>query len=216
MSNEIVLPGAQLPNKYEDKFSDMAKGGDYLPRVQLFGSNSDLVKQGKFPMAHYGLVRSKDVLIDIGDAFDSVPVSWRPKAMRIGADEVLNYFDSERDEFKKIMEESEGKDSGCMYGPEFLIWLPNQKEFATFFFGNPTMRREAPNFKALMGKAATCKVKFIQTKQYSWHGPTCMACSTPLAAVPEEDKLIKEVERFQNPKDSEVETVEASATQRAR
>jgi hypothetical protein len=87
--------------------------------------------------------------------------------------------------------------------------LPTKKRFATMFFGNPTMRREAPALHQLRGKGATVKATFIETKQHSWHGPVCVACTTPFA-LPDPDESISQQTEFLNPKVEVVEKADAS------
>ncbi len=98
MSNAISKAGAagdgqvlavpQQPG--DDIFNSVANGGKYLPRIQMFGGNSEAVKSGKVPMAHYALVTGKDQYQDLGDTVDCVPIAWRPKAMDVGGEEVIS------------------------------------------------------------------------------------------------------------------------------
>jgi hypothetical protein len=145
----------------DSAFGAIITSAVYLPRIQLFGGNSDLVKEGKIGMGHYGLVRAKDQVDDLGVQFNCCPFSWRFKAVRITeANDVFSYFNPNADEFKAIMVESEQQDSGCMYGVEFLTWIPDPTAtFATFFFASKTARRESPNLKQILTNrgAATCK-----------------------------------------------------------
>lgn len=98
-----------------------------------------------------------------------------------------------------------------MYGIEFLVWLPEKQLFATFYLSSKTARREAPNLKGLLKdrKAATVKSNFIKKGRYSWHGPVVGPCSTPFELPPVAD-MTAHAERFANPKDSEVESVETA------
>ncbi len=213
-----VFQSINVPQKHDDKvFNELAKAGEWLPRIQLFGGNSKEVKRGTFAMGHYGLVRSKDSIEDIGAQFDCVVCAWHPKAMRIIQGESIdNYYDPTKAEFHKIVADSEIEDSGCMYGPEFLVWLPQQSLFALFYFSNKTMRRESPNMRQLLLKAATVKAHLIETKKYSWHGPVVLACTTPITNEPAIEELTKVVTTFTNSKDSEAETVSPTDQSNAR
>lgn len=101
------------------------------------------------------------------------------------------------------------------FGPEFLIWIPgaNPQSFATFFCGNKTMRREAPNLRGLIGRAATLKVTLIETKKYSWHGPVVVPCSTPFD-LPDMEEIKAQVSRFNNPPEQDVEKAEEDVRDR--
>ena len=221
--NDMIPADLNLPMaKYtqdDSAFGAIITSAVYLPRIQLFGGNSDLVKEGKIGMGHYGLVRSKDQVDDLGVQFNCCPFSWRFKAVRITeANDVFSYFNPNADEFKAIMVESEQQDSGCMYGVEFLTWIPDPTAtFATFFFASKTARRESPNLKQILTNrgAATCKAQLIKKGRFTWHGPVIVPCSTPFE-LPPSDEIMTQAERFANPKDSEVEKAEVVGEVRER
>jgi hypothetical protein len=135
--------------------------------------------------------------------------------MRFGDDGVESYYNSDHPEFKKIMEESKLQDSGALFGFEFLIYLGAQKEFCTLYLNSKSSRKEAPNLKGLIGKFATLKIKFIETKKYSWHVPVCFPCSTPFELPPTEE-IHERVAKFIDVKDSDVETVQEVAGEETR
>lgn len=88
-----------------------------------------------------------------------------------------------------------------MFGPEFLVWLPDQERFATFYFANPTMRNAAPHLYAFVNppSPATCKIRFIPDPKYGgWHGPVITKCSVPMDGAPL-DRVEQEVALFMNP-----------------
>lgn len=221
--NEQNLPAtleevlAQVPATYDaESFAAVSKSSDFLPRVQLFGGNSDACKKGLIPIAHYGLVRGKEQIEDLGKDVDVLSVAWRPKAMSISDDgNVLTVFKPDNPEFKKIMARSELPNSGCMYGPEYLIWVPSRRVFGTFFMSSKTARREAPNMQALLKRPATLKAKYIETKSFSWHGPVVSICSTPFD-LPDPGEMLEVVQKFVSPPETDVETVDKSATSRDR
>jgi len=189
--------------KFDDAiFKAATKSGDYLPRLQLMTAASEKCKKNEFPINHYALIRDQNHQ-DLGETVDILLVTWRPKALEIG-DEVISVFKADHPEFLRIQDKSGEKDSGCMYGPEFLVYIPAVKEFATFFCGSKSSRREAPNVKALMRKAATLKSRFVETKKYKWFTPAVTPCSTPFEA-PDMEQLAKEVQKFNNPPETTVE-----------
>jgi len=198
----------------DDIFKAATKSGDYLPRLQLMTANSDVCKGGKFPINHYALIRDQNFQ-DLGEAVDILVISWRPKALEIG-ENVISVFKMEHAEFQRIQAKSAEQNSGCMYGPEFLIWIPAVKEFSTFFCGSKSSRREAPGIRALMAKAATLKSRYVETKKFKWYTPAVIPCSTPFDA-PDLVKLKEVVDKFNNPPETTVEVAdEAASTDRAR
>lgn len=195
-NNDSLLP-AITPNITDEDFSKYAKSSKFLQRIQLYGSSSKLCKMGRIPQGHFGVPVSKDKIDDLGDSFDCLVIQYRLKAMDINGDRPVSFFDKDSESFQKIVDASSTKDSGCMWGPEFLLWLPNKKCFASMFFCNPTMRNVAEELKALHGNFATISSVLIDTKKYMWHGPKITACTTPydlpdMAGVVEENtKFIK-------------------------
>jgi hypothetical protein len=198
----ITMPETLPASKSDDAFAKATKTGDWLPRLQLMTANSDKVKSGEFPMNHYALINGQ-TLRDVGLTVDVLVIAWRPKAIEMG-DEIISVFDVNLPEFVRIQEKSEVKDSGCMYGPEFLLWVPQCKEFATFFMGSKSARREAPGVKARMLKGGTLKSQNVKTAKYSWQVPLCVPCSTPFE-LPAEEGVAVEAEKFLNPPKSTVE-----------
>ena len=186
-------------------FKDITKSGDYLPRIQLMTSASDKCKDGSFPINHYALVKDQ-AFKDVGDAVDVLVLTWRPKALEIG-EEVISVFDPKHPEFMRIQEKSSQPNSGCMFGPEFLLYIPSQKEFATFFCGSKSARREAPILESLVTKPATLKSRLIDNKKYKWQAPAVVPCSTPFE-LPTMESIKDVVSKFNNPPVTSVEIAE--------
>jgi hypothetical protein len=206
---------AVLVNPHDEKmFDEVSASGKWLPRIQLFGGNSGEVKEGKIPMAHWGFVITKANLLDLGTDFDFMPLLWRPKAMELG-EQIISCYKPKTEIFERIQAQSEIQDSGCMYGPEYLVWVPSLKRFGTLFLSTKTARKAAPSLQQLMLRPATAKSEFIKTKKYSWHGPVFTKCSTPFDLPPEEDS-IDEQKKFLSPPESEVEIEPETNTSRPR
>lgn len=206
MTDSLIPAGELSVSKYSDKdFDAIAKGGNWIPRVQLQSAGSNLVKEDKIKQGYYALLKDKENFLDLTNSFDCLVISWRPKAMRIDGETVISVQNPQSPEFEKIIAESETPDSGCMYGPEFLLWIKGASQFATFFMSSKTMRREAPNLKTLIGKAATIRSKLIKTQKFSWFGPVVGPCSTPFD-IPGLDEIKDQAQKFNNPSEKEVET----------
>lgn len=214
MSTELAVPQEIVGSvaKYADQntFKNLSGTGGFLPYVMLMSSNSAKVKEGAFPMGHFALSKGKDSLEDIGNAFSCVVISWRPKAMQY-APEVMSVFNPENSVFKDIQNRADNvPNSGCGYGPEFLIWLPEQETLATMFLGNPTGRQEAPNFLTFLGKLATINSHLIKTKKFSWHGPQIGRCNVEFQ-LPDWNGLTDQIQKFNNPPDTETEVAEETS-----
>lgn len=199
----------------DDDFNHLSTTAGFLPRLMLMSSGSNLVKEGKINQGCYGLVRSKDQVDDLTKEVPCLPLAWRSKAMKITNDEVISIYDRKNSLFAEIVELSEVKDSGCMYGPEFLLWVPSAKCFATFYASSKTSRREAPQLRDKIGKPALLKIRLIKGKKYSWFGPVITACSASFG-IPSVNEITEQVTKFNNPPVAEKEAAPEGATTRAR
>lgn len=209
-------------NVSEQQIQELASANDYFKRLQLMGSNSAAAKEGIIGMGNYALVTDKENMKDIGKEIDVLVCAMRFKALEIAEDGVITIFDPNDSEFARIRERSSDKDSGCMCGLEFLLWLPSEEDFSTFFMASKSQRRIAPQLRAKINEAenkpgpATLKVKLAKNTKYSWHVPTVHDCSTPFN-LPTTEDLVKSVDKFLNPPKNEVETVDdEEGTERAR
>jgi len=199
MSNELI-PSNEIAAPQGGSLAEItASEENFFYRLQLYSSKSNLVQEGKIPANHYGIPED-DGVIDLGDTVDVVILSWRSKALSTNEDPILESFDPTSDVFKDIQERSPVKDSGCMYGPEFLLWVPPVERFLTFFMSSKTARREARQVEPLLRCAATLKSRIIKKGKFVWAGPVVIACSTPIDLPPIETIKVK-INQFLNPPD---------------
>lgn len=214
-------PTAALAALQQENFGDdlfkQAGGSEgmigFLPRLQLFTANSNDVKRGKINLAHYGTIQGKEkTLTDLGKNVLMVPIAWRPKALNTKADPVTAFHNPMSKEFKDFKAKADADaNSGFMYGPEFLVYIPDKEiGFATFFMGSKSARNESAKLRALLPvggsplRPAMATAQFIETKEYSWHAPQIMPSSQSVA-LPDMDKVNEIALIFLKPKDSEIE-----------
>lgn len=196
MPNELIP--ADFSNVPSTSFADLTSASDdFFYRLQLYGGKSNAVQEGKIGPNHYG-IPSEDDIIDLGSEVDVAVLVWRAKALSTQDEPILESFDPETDLFKDIKNRSFQTNSGCMYGPEFLLYVPSVEKFLTFFMSSKTARREARKMEPLLRCAATLKSRIIKTAQYIWTGPVVLPCSTPLD-LPEPGILKNKIEKFLNP-----------------
>ena len=203
-----LLASSQSKYATTTALSEVTKVGDWLPYVQLMSGNSIQVKKGEFPMGHFALCKNRQ-LLDLGASFVCYLLAWRPKAMQFSP-KVLSFFDTESKEFKDIQERSKGKNAGCGYGPEFLVWLPEYKELATYLLGNKTGRNESPQLIALIEDGTfKCKQEahLIEDGEYAWHGPKTLPYDLDIE-LPPMSLLAKELQKFNNPPAAQEEVAE--------
>lgn len=197
-ADELILSdmGEMVASKYDDSAFDTLKDGAFLPRLQLMTSASKQCKSGDFPINCYAYIQDQDFK-DLGKNVDVLICAWRPKAMSLGGT-IITSYEQESDTFKQIQAKSNQKNSGCMWGYDFLVWVPATESFASYFCGSKTARREAPNVKARMHNRATLGSHEIKGDEFTWYGPTTSDCSTPFN-MPGKEAFKAAVEKFENP-----------------
>ena len=206
VKNEVVNLGLNLPAGISDEeLAQEAGSGDWLPRVSIVDAKNDLAINGEIKAGNLALFRSKEDADDLTPQIDCIILDARHKALDISVC-VLESHDPESDLYKRIKKDSAVADSGCLYGPEFLIWVASVKKFATFFCSSKTARRESGKISALRGCAATLRTVRIKSAKYSWFGPKISQCSTPFE-VPSQEVILEQIEKFRNPPIAEVEEV---------
>lgn len=204
-----LIPVSESQAEQELALLEVGASSGFLPRIQLFGGSSDAVKESKINVGRYGLVRGKDQLEDLGSEVDVLVCAGRVKALDVSGDMPITSYDHKSDLFKEIAEGSGKENSRKMFGPEYLLYIPSIKTFATFFLSSPTARRESPAIHSRLRKAATLKAKLIAGKKHKWHGPVITQCSTPFD-LPDQEVLQGEISKFVNPKASDVEIASES------
>lgn len=211
MGNDLTTIAQSIaPSKYaDDETMSSMSTSTWLPRLQLCGSNTLLCKEKKVEMGTYALIRSANDFVPMGERVEAILFNRRPKAMRISGDEVTSIFNPESEEFKAIQQESEEQDSGCFWGPEFLLYLPTLKEFCLFLCGSKSARREAKVFYALMHKPIILEAYLAKSKRYSWHVPKCLPNTAfDQSLVPDQAQVNKVNASFIAPPEEEVEAAD--------
>lgn len=190
---DLVAPTAD-----ETALANFGSGKSWLARMDLVGSGSNLAKEGKVNQGNYALVRDKNTIITLGNTVHCYVLALRLKALKFGGEKPEAHYDPKTEEFQKIAAMSEVKDSGCMAGPEFLLYIPNQKTFATFHMASISQQNESINVKALLGDAATLTIVLADNKKYKWHVTKTLPCTVPLVQ-PDRDEMNAQINKFKNP-----------------
>jgi hypothetical protein len=229
MSTELVtLNLEQLPSTQvgtDTQFADLTKGGDFIGRLQLY-TKGEAVNKGLIPPGHYGIPVSAEEVEDLGVTVDVVPLARRQKALDMSdKDAIINSYDSEEPEFKRIAAASTSSDSHCMYGVSFLVYERSTGRFLEFFCGSKSTRPEAKKLFPFLPlsaadvearkldeephgpRPATLKVNLAKNKKGSWHVPVVGKCSTPFNKLPPVERVVKEINDFLTFKGDGVEKV---------
>jgi len=244
MSDNALVPASfeQLPSTQiggDELYTELAKGGDYLGRLQLFTKgraiNKELIRPG-----HYGIPEGDDEVVDLGNSVNILPLARRPKAIDMTDSEALVIsYDMQSSEFQRIQAKSAESDSHCQFGPSFMVYEQSQNRFLEFFCGNKSNRIEAKKLfpylpltqaaidaRAANGEnvtdlkphgpiAVALKVKLVENKRGSWHVPMVTVCAVPIV-LPAMKVIAREIERFLTASNNGVEKVAEEKAPRAR
>lgn len=221
MNDELqVWQGEQLPSCDVglDVFESLTKGSDFTQRIQLY-TKGRMIDKGVIGSGRYGVPGGEDEVFDLGDEVDVIPFSWRPKALDTSdRDAIIEVYDTGSEEFQRIQTAAGEKDSGCMYGPTFLVFERSTGKFYELFCGNASGRissRSIMPYCPLSDAAATTQteqtgklveshgpemctlgVKYTQKKTYGWHVIVVHRCSTPFDNLPPNEVILEEVNKF--------------------
>lgn len=237
MSDELqIWQGEQLPSCDVglDVFENLTKGSDFLQRMQLY-TKGRMIDKGIIGSGRYGVPQGEDEVADLGEEVDVIPFSWRPKALDTSdRDAIIEVYDPASKEFQRIEDAAGGKDSGCMYGPTFLIFERSTGKFYELFCGNASGRISSRSIMpyAPLSEAGAIKqteetgklveahgpemctlgVKYTQKKTYGWHVIIVHRCSTPFDNLPTQEVILEEVNKFLAKEGTGVERVPEDVT----
>lgn len=112
-------------------------------------------------------VLGKKVLL--GDEFDSIVSISRPRAMIFENNKVtVETFDPSSEEWSKCKAARKGGNTGI----EFLLWIPSQQAFATFYFKNTAREVGADAARCRdAGMVARFSSRVVDGKENSWFVP---------------------------------------------
>lgn len=224
----VPVDFSQLPStqRGDDKgFAELAKGNEFLGRLQLF-SKGNAINKGLIKPGTWGIPESEDEITALGASIDCLVLARRPKALDMSdTDAIICDYDMDSDAFQRIVDASAGSDSGCMYGPSFLVIERSTGRMLEYFCGTKSTRSEAKKIYAFLpltpqdiearGLDAeahgplpfTMKNRLVEKGRFSWHVPVVGKCSTPFAKTPPMELIVKEVGKFIDPPADGVEKV---------
>ncbi len=214
------LPSTQVGT--DAVYDDLAKGGDFLSRLQLY-TKGKAIDKGLIKPGHYGIPVSEEEITDLGDSIDLLVIGRRPKAIDMTDKEaIIVVHDHNSSEFQRIAIQSNEKESHCMYGPSFLVFERATGKFYEFFCGSKSTRTEAKKIYPFMPLAQgdidarglkdqephgplpmTLKSRYVEKGSFSWHVPVVQKCSVPFKNEPSIEVMVKELTKFLTFKDGE-------------
>lgn len=216
--------GWGIEKKEADESLKEAMKSNFLPRLQLVSKMSKYAEfEPGIKTNNFGLIVSDDDYKDVGSVVDCMVLSWRSKALDSAAG--LSYYDHKSQEFIEVEQRARMEsNSKCMFGSEYLLYLPEENALATFFFGSKSLRFEIKKIHRLYdaGQPVTFFGKRIETKNGDiYHSASVKASASPINPPENMEEIKKEIEKFNNPTSSSTpvaaNTVAAApATDRAR
>jgi hypothetical protein len=216
------LPSVSMGS--DEAFNDLAKGGEFLKYVKLYTKGKP-IDTGKIRPGHWGIPQNDERIDDLGESIDVIPLARRPKALDMtDKSAIIVSYDEQSPEFARIRAKSNEKESKCQHGISFLVLERSTGQFLEVYFGAKSHRPEAKNVYAYMRltqedidrKAAagekveglvphgplpvTLKIRLAEKKDFSWHVPSVVKCSTPFARLPSNKAVVDEIKKFLTPK----------------
>ena len=207
-----------------DQVDSVSQAAEFLPRIQLI-TKGKYVDTGKIAPGHWGVPQTGgEEIIDLGEVIDVIPLAARPKALDVSdKDAIIAVYDVNDPEYQRI--KNAPKNSGCMYGPSFLVLERNTGKLYELFFGNKSGRSEAGKMKPFLPTASnpapspcTLEIRYKKGKDFGWHVPVIKRCSEPFdpANCPDDDTIHREIEKFMNPESGVQKVQEEETNERAR
>jgi hypothetical protein len=203
-----------------ESLDEVAKGSDFLSRIQLI-TKGKYVDEGKIKPGRWGIPQpGGDEIEDLGEKIDVIPLEYRPKALDVSdKDAIVAVYDTKDPEFQRI--KNAPKNTGCMWGPSFLVLERNTGKLYELFFGNKSGRNEAGKLKPFLLERAPVSlgIRYKKLPDYGWHVPVVTKCSEPfdLEAINVTDKQVaKEIEIFLNPPKATEKVDEGEAKKQGR
>jgi hypothetical protein len=214
MSNELVPFKVNLPAVTEEQLEtldEVAKGADFLPRIQLI-TKGKYVDTGKITPGHWGIPQpGGDEIEDLGPTIDVIPFTCRAKALDVSDREaIITNYNFEDEAFQRIKKAP--KNTGCMWGPSFLVLERSTGILFEMFFSNKSGRAEAGKLRKFLPTkengsnpaAASLGIRYVDppATDYGWHVPVITKCSEPFDQSKMKvtsEQVAEEVQKFLNP-----------------
>lgn len=199
MSTALALPSLNQIGSIAtpaNVVAELTKAGNYLSRIQLFQGGSKACKRQKIGAGNYGIPNGDEV-DDLGDRIDLLVFCYKSKALDTSGETPVAAHDMESAEFKRIMDLADNtKDSGCMYGLEFLVFERSTGKFYTYFASSASARKEAGKMLPKDEILSITMTSLFIDKKFSWHVPVVKKCSTAFTNAPNLEQIKAQVEKF--------------------
>lgn len=197
MSEQLAKLGETgMTSRFQDDvFNDLTIQGGFLPRVNLYSSRSKVCEKGLFKANHWGVVTGKDKLQDLGENMICVPIAHRPMALDLRDKKAVAYFDPSSPKFVECKDESQKKDSKCMAGIQFLLYVQNFG-LATYYCASKSAKMLAPQIRKLYNQFVSFGSHTVESGEYVFRAPTITVSNVHFDLPVEE--ILKKRDEFIN------------------
>lgn len=198
MSEALTKPGSLgVTSRYDDDvFNSLTIQGGFLPRIQLYTGKSKLVEKDLFKANHWGIVKGKDKIEDLGPTFVAYPLADRPMALDITGKKAVSYYNPTTPQFRATLEGSADPNSGMMAGMQFLLFIQGHA-YATLFCANKSAKMMAPGLKKLKENFVQFGSHTVDTGKFVYRAPD-VTLSNVVFELPPLEELKKKVQEFVN------------------
>lgn len=216
MSDLIVPPSQELQEEVENS------GSTYLPFITILSSRSGKLQEPEYsyiiPFLNKICLVDNGKYICLGDSFDCKYVATRLRAtfyengvFKSAYKEVRTGEDA--DTYNLWRDRAKANVTGYKFGPEYLVWIPEQQKFGQVFVGTAqTRKRAAVPIMDILDEAAKtgqmpCGIQFYTHKlqggfvKYPRTIISARRCDDPevMESNPDEEEAKLAIEQFLNP-----------------
>lgn len=208
----------------------MSSSSSFLRRIQLYSKGKSNASGTLVGAGNFGVPESSEKIVDLGNSIDVLVIARKAKAIDMSdTSNIIVTNDTTSAEFKRIVDLADNtRDSGCAYGPTYLIYERGTGSFYEFFCGNKSARYASSNINGYLpvtqamidaglsneeaprfSKPMTLKSKYIKKDRFEWFAPEVEDSLTAID-LPTADVLRTEIERFMKIEKPEVEVAETT------
>jgi hypothetical protein len=212
----------------------MSSSVSFLRRIQLYSKGKSNASGTLVGAGNFGVPESSDKITDLGNSIDVLVIARKAKAIDMSdTSNIIVTNDTTSAEFKRIVDLADNtRDSGCAYGPTYLIYERSSNSFYEFFCGNKSARYASSAINSFLpvtqamidagvtneseprfAKPMTLKSEYIKKDRYEWFAPKAEECLTPID-LPSADVLRSEIERFMKVETPDVEVAENTSARK--
>lgn len=189
--SDLIISNLNLPaTPFEDSGKRLLKSVDFFQPLKLMGNTSKQVTNGLIDVGNYAVCKGDEVSIDLGNKVDVIVLGHRYKAVDYSdRDNIVVSYDPGSQEFLRIEADSKVKDSDAMCGPEYLLYLLEQKKFVVYILASPSAQFISEDLASYKGAACTLTSKTQtstpkgQKKSFTYWVPVVGACTTPYEGI---------------------------------